>query len=185
MRTEDRNMFGFADTLWISSFLFPVQNGEHYENKNIWDLIPVMIITKSKPALEKIYFLKLIFCVFHHICTWFIVLLKYQKGTVFVWFLKLQSDDTLPVWYQHIIPWICDSVIVTEEEVNSIMHNPMHYFITLLMWCMLHIQILQLVALDLSLVQGNVLPIFVTSCEINYTRLCLWKSCCKELASAL
>lgn len=38
-----------------------VKNGEQYENKNIWDLIPVMVITKTKLALENIYFLKLIF----------------------------------------------------------------------------------------------------------------------------
>lgn len=40
---------------------FPVKNGEHYENKNIGDLIPVMVITKTKLALEKKYFLKPIF----------------------------------------------------------------------------------------------------------------------------
>lgn len=42
-------------------FFFSVKNGEHYERRNIGDLIPVMCITKTKPALQKIYFLKLIF----------------------------------------------------------------------------------------------------------------------------
>lgn len=46
-----------------SKFLgvFSVKNGEHYESKNICDLIPVMVIIKTKLALEKIYFLRLIF----------------------------------------------------------------------------------------------------------------------------
>lgn len=54
-------MFGFRDTLCISFFFSSVKNGEQYENKTIGDLIPVMVITKTKLALEKIYFLKLIF----------------------------------------------------------------------------------------------------------------------------
>lgn len=42
-------------------FFFPVKNGEQYKNKNVVDLIPLMVITKTKLACEKFYFLKLIF----------------------------------------------------------------------------------------------------------------------------
>lgn len=49
-----------SEFLLFFFFFFLVKNGEHYENKNIWDLIPVMVITKTKLALEKPYFL--IFC---------------------------------------------------------------------------------------------------------------------------
>lgn len=113
-------------------------------------------------------------CIFHHICNWFIVLLKYQKATV--WFLKLQLDGILPVWYQHIMPWIYGSVIVTEEEVNPILalfHHIANEIAT-------HINLRAG-----SSLQANVWAIFVTCGEITYTRQCLWKSCCKELASAL
>lgn len=37
-------------------FFFPVKNGEHYENKNTGHLIPVMVITKTKLALENFIF---------------------------------------------------------------------------------------------------------------------------------
>lgn len=92
----------------------------------------------------------------------------------------MQLDGKLPVWYQHIMPLIYGSVIVTEGEVNPI-HALFHHISNELAT---YIN-LQLTALDLSLVQANVLPVFVTCCEINYTRLCLWKSYCKKLASAL
>lgn len=93
-----------------------------------------MVITKTKLALEKNYFLKLIFSfsvlaliVYFsphlHLVYSFI---EIPESQILCLISSVAVDGRVPLWYQHVMPWICGSVIVTEEELNPI-HALFHH----------------------------------------------------------